>query len=313
MEGRKVLVTGGAGFLGSHLIERLCERNAVSVVDDFSAGSLRNLGRIRREVVVHKGSILDDVVLGRAMKGQDVMYHLAAKTSAAESVERPLEYWRVNVEGTVNVIRACVEAGVPRLVFASSAAVYGDTPANPKVETMKPSPASPYATTKMVGEFAFEEAGQMEKLEPVVLRIFNAYGPRQDPRSAYGGVVARFSAAVAQGRPVEIHGDGEQTRDFLFAADLAEAMELAGEAAVAGRVFNVGSGGSTRVLDVVRILSELTGTPIRTLRKEPRPGDVRHSQADITQAADALGFHPRTSLRDGLDRTLSYYRANPPE
>lgn len=313
MEGRKVLVTGGAGFLGSHLVERLCERNAVSVLDDLSTGSLRTLGGIRREVVIHKGSIVDDAVLGRAVKGQDVVYHLAAKTSAAESVERPMDYWRANVEGTVNVIRACIEAGVRRLVFASSAAVYGDTTANPKVETMKLAPASPYATTKMVGEFACEEAGQMEKLEPVVLRVFNAYGPRQDPRSAYGGVVARFSAAVAQGRPVEIHGDGEQTRDFLFASDVAEAMELAGEAAVAGRVFNVGSGGSTSVLDVVRVLSELTGTPIQALRKEPRPGDVRHSQADITRASDDLGFRPRTSLRDGLERTLSFYRAHPPE
>ena len=309
MKGRSILVTGGAGFIGSHLIERLSRGNLVTIFDDLSTGSLRNLSDIRQEVRVKRASILQSKTLATAMKGQEVVYHLAAKTSVPESVAKPQDYWRANVEGTMHVLKAAVDAHVKRVVFASSAAVYGESEENPKVETMRPAPASPYATTKMVGEFACEEISSLKGIETVVVRIFNAYGPRQDPSSSYASVIAKFSAALAANQPVEVFGDGEQTRDFLYAGDLAEALELAGERPVAGQIFNLGSGTATKVNEVARLLSEVTVTPIRAARKESRPGDVRHSSADIGKATAKLGFTPRTSLREGLERTLAYYRS----
>src|SRR3990170_4076777 len=289
MEGRTVLVTGGAGFLGSHLVERLSARNDVAVLDDLSAGSIRNLEACRQEVHVHKASILQTKEVAEAIAGAEVVSHLAARTSAAESLERPRDYWRTNVEGTLNVLKAAVDAGAKRVVLASSAAVYGNQEANPKVESMRPAPASPYATTKMVGEFACEEISQLKGIETVPVRIFNAYGPRQDPKSAYGGVVARFCAAVASGQPLEVEGDAK----------------------VAGQRINVGSGSAVSVNDVARLLSEITVTPIKAVRREARAGDVRHSRADIEKAMAILGFSPRTSLREGLARTLAYYRTLP--
>ena len=311
MEGRRVLVTGGAGFLGSHLVERLSGRNEVTVLDDLSTGSLRNLGSSRETVHLKRASILQPKTLATAMKGQEIVYHLAAKTSAAESVQTPQEYWRANVEGTVNVLKAAADAGIKRVVFASSAAIYGNTEASPKVETMRPAPASPYATTKMVGEFACQEISQVSGIETVVARVFNAYGPRQLPSSAYAGVIAKFCSALAADQPIEIHGDGEQTRDFLYVADIAEAFELAGEKHVAGEVFNIGSGAATSVNDVARQLSEITVTPIKAKRMPTREGDVRHSRADIEKASEKLGFTPRTSLREGLERTLAYFHTMP--
>ena len=313
MQGSRVLITGGAGFIGSHLVERLSSRNVVSVLDDLSTGSLRNLEGIREQVHVKRASILQPKGLASAMKDQQVVYHLAAKTSVPESVRKPDEYWRTNVEGTLHVLKAAVDAGAKRVVFISSAAVYGNTEANPKVETMRPAPASPYATTKMVGEFACEEISSLKGIETVVARVFNAYGPRQDPTSPYAGVIAKFCASLAGNGSIEVHGDGEQTRDFLYVGDLAEALELAGEKAVAGQVFNIGSGAATSMNEVARILSEITVTPIRAVRKESREGDVRHSRADIEKAVDRLGFTPRTSLREGLERTLADYRTRPRE
>ena len=308
MQDKKVLVTGGAGFIGSHLVERLSAANEVTVFDDLSTGSLRNLEAAKEEVRLHRASILQPRQLAKALEGQQVVYHLAAKTSVPESVEKPDEYWRTNVEGTLNVLKAAADAGVKRVVFVSSAAVYGLSEVVPKVETMRPEPASPYATTKMVGEFACEEISQLKPLETVVLRAFNAYGPRQDPNAPYAGVIAKFSSAVAQGRGVEIYGDGDQTRDFLYAADAAEAMELAGERPVSGQVFNIGSGSATTVTEVARLLSEIIANPVKAVRKEIRPGDVRHSRADITKAIEKLGFTPKTSLREGIERTLAYHQ-----
>jgi len=309
MDGKRVLVTGGAGFLGSHLVERLSARNEVTVFDDLSTGSLRNLAACPEEVRLHRASILQPKALAKALEGQEIVFHLAAKTSVAESVLQPDVYWRTNVEGTLNVLKAAAEAGVGRLVFASSAAVYGPSEENPKVETMRPAPASPYATTKMVGEFACEEVSQLTSMETVVLRVFNAYGPRQSPTSAYAGVIARFCAAVASGQPIEVHGDGEQTRDFLYVADVAEALELSADKPVAGQVLNIGSGSAVSVNALAAALSEITGRPLRGVRKAARPGDVRHSRADIDRAMRLLGFAPRTSLREGLERTLAHFQA----
>jgi UDP-glucose 4-epimerase len=180
---------------------------------------------------------------------------------------------------------------------------------NPKVETMRPAPASPYATTKMVGEFACEEIASLKGIKTVAVRIFNAYGPRQDPTSTYAGVIARFCTAFAAGDPIEIHGDGEQTRDFLYVADLAEALELAGERPVAGQILNLGSGSAVSVSEVARVLSEIAHATPRMIRKGPREGDIRHSLADIGKAREKLGFEPRTSLPKGLEKTLAFFQA----
>jgi nucleoside-diphosphate-sugar epimerase len=192
------------------------------------------------------------------------------------------------------------------VVFVSSAAVYGNSPEMPKVESMRPAPESPYAMTKMVGEFACEEIRGLTGLETVVLRLFNAYGPRQDPSSPYAGVMAKFCTAVAANQPVEIYGDGKQTRDFVYIGDIAEALELAGENRVNGVVMNVASGEAITVNEVVRILSELIGRPIEALRKPERPGDILHSLADVTLAREKLGVKAQTSVRDGLANTLAW-------
>jgi UDP-glucose 4-epimerase len=305
MQSARILVTGGAGFIGSHLVERLGARNEVTILDDLSTGSLRNLGSGRRKIHVKKASVLESDVLADAMKGQQVVYHLAAKTSVPESVAKSEAYWRTNVEGTVRVLKTAAESGVRRAVFVSSAAVYGDSPETPKVETMRPAPGSPYAITKMVGEFACEEIRNLTKLETVVVRLFNAYGPRQNPSAPYSGVMAKFSAAVAANQPLEVHGDGEQTRDFLFVDDIAEGLELAGEKPVNGMVINLGSGQAITVNEVVRLLSEIVARPIRVIRKPSRPGDILHSRADVTRARERLGFTARTSVKDGLAQTLA--------
>jgi len=308
MQGTRVLVTGGAGFIGSHLVEHLGAHNEVAVLDDLSAGSLRNLETVPRDVHVKKASILNRKALSAAMEGREIVYHLAAKTSVPDSVAHPEAYWRTNVQGTLAVLKAAVDAKVRRVVFASSAAVYGNSETNPKVETMRPAPASPYATSKMVGEFACEEIASLKGLETVVVRIFNAYGPRQDLTSPYASVIAKFCASVAANEGIEIYGDGGQTRDFLYVRDLTAALELAGERPVAGAIINIGSGSANSVNEVARLLSEIAGVPIHTKHGDPRPGDVRDSRADITKAAAKLGFAPRTSLREGLGETLAWYR-----
>jgi UDP-glucose 4-epimerase len=309
MKGKRVLVTGGAGFVGSHLVDRLGPRNDVTIIDDLTTGTLRNLADAPRDVHLKKASILDAEALADATRDREIVYHLAAKTSVPESVAKPEIYWETNVEGTVRVLKAAADAGAKRVVFISSAAVYGNSPEMPKVESMRPAPESPYAMTKMVGEFACEEIRGLTGLETVVLRLFNAYGPRQDPSSPYAGVMAKFCAAVAAKRPVEIFGDGEQTRDFVYIGDIAEALELAGEKPVSGLVMNVASGEAITVNEVVRLLSELVGRPIRALRKPERPGDILHSLADVTIAREKLGFKARTPVREGLAKTLAWAKA----
>ncbi len=308
MQDKKVLVTGGAGFLGSHLVERLSAHNEVSVLDDLSTGSLRNLEGAKERVHLHRASVRQPKELAEVLAAQEVVFHLAAKTSVPESVEKPDEYWRTNVEGTLNVLKAAADAGVKRVVFVSSAAVYGPSDVVPKVETMRPEPASPYATTKMVGEFACQEISQLKPVETVVVRLFNAYGPRQDSDAPYAGVIAKFCSAAATGKTLEIYGDGDQTRDFLYVADAAEALELAADRPVAGQILNLGSGAATTVNEVASLLSETTGRPLKAVRREIRPGDVRHSRADIALAMAKLSFAPRTSLREGIERTLRWHQ-----
>ncbi len=305
LQGKRLVVTGGAGFVGSHLVERLAGRNDVVVLDDLSVGRLQNLAGLRDRVEVVKGSVLEPRAIRRAFKGADAVFHLAALTSVPESVEQPLAYAEANVMGTLNVLTSAREAGVGRVVFASTCAVYGRT-SGPLHEDLPPDPISPYAVTKLACEYFCRSRVGGGGVEAVALRLFNVYGPRQTADSPYASVVAKFCEAAARGTPATLFGDGTQTRDFVFAADVAEAFERAAEAKRAsGQVINVGSGTETSIADLLRTLGEIGGKPLEVVRKPPRAGDVLRSVADAALARKVLGFQAKVSLREGLEQTLA--------
>ncbi len=303
LRGKRVVVTGGVGFIGSHLVERLAPSNDVVVLDNFVTGRLENLARARDRVEVVRGSILDSEVVARAFEGADVVFHLAALTSVPESIERPLPYLETNVAGTLHVLSEARSAGARRLVFASTCAVYGRTSGS-LGENTPPDPLSPYAVTKLASEHLLR-VGSGNGPETVALRLFNVYGPRQSPGSPYSSVVARFIRCAADGAPLTLHGDGRQTRDFVYVADVAEGLDRAATAPGAGGgVFNIGSGRETSILELIDAVRALAGSRLEVVRRPPRPGDVRKSRADPRRAARRLGFRARTSLEKGLRKTL---------
>ena len=307
LRGKRVAVTGGAGFIGSHVVERLAPSNDVVVLDNLTTGRLENLAAVRDRVEVVQGSILDPEAVRRAFGGADTVFHLAALTSVPESIEKPLPYAETNATGTLNVLAGAREAGVRRLVFASSCAVYGRATGSLK-EDLPPDPLSPYAVTKLAAEY-FLRVLSGDGLETVALRLFNVYGPRQAPDSPYSSVVARFVRFAATGTPLTLHGDGRQTRDFVFVSDIAEAFERAATSRGAGGgLFNVGSGRETSILDLIDALRPLAGASLKIVREPRRAGDIRSSRADTRRAARTLGFRARTSLKEGLRRTLEAAR-----
>ncbi len=305
------LVTGGAGFIGSHLVEALLSRGGrVRVLDDLTTGNLANLRGVADRVEVVRGSVTDPAAVGAAVKGCQVVYHLAALPSVARSVEEPVLSHEICATGTVRILDAARQNGVRRVVYAASSSCYGDIPGAVRREDEPVSPMSPYAAAKLAGEFYCRCFTTVYGLETVRLRFFNIFGPRQDPRSPYTGVIALFIAAMAEGRTPRIDGDGLQSRDFTYVANAVEAVIEGGHAAGAsGNVYNIGNGGSTTVLDLVKHLNELLGTSIQPIHGSPRPGDVRYSQADITRARQDLGYDPKVSFVEGLRRTLEAYRA----
>jgi UDP-glucose 4-epimerase len=301
------LITGGAGFIGSHIAEALVERGArVRVFDNLSSGHLENLEAIRGRIEFVEGDIRDPAAIERAMRGVRCVYHEAALVSVFDSVERPGDNHDINVTGTLNVLRAARAAGARRLVFASSAAVYGNNPELPKREDFRPEPESPYAVAKICGEYYLRVFSSLYGLETVSLRYFNVYGPRQDPRSMYSGVISRFSDALSTGATPTIFGDGAQTRDFVCVKDVVQANLLAMDSPDAGRadVFNVGTGRPASLLDVLAALRESLGVEVSPVFQPARQGDIRHSLADIGRISRALGYVPRYSLRDGLDELV---------
>src|SRR5438094_4732680 len=306
----RYLVTGGAGFIGSNTVDELVQRgHSVVVLDDFSGGKEENLGEIRNKITIIKGSITDLEVVRKAMHEAEFVLHLAARTSVPRSVKDPLETNRTNVEGTLNVLVAAKELKIKRVVFAASSAAYGETAALPKVETMQPQPISPYGVTKYVGELYAQAFLKCYGLETVSLRYFNIFGPRQDPSSPYSGVLAKFCTAFLEDTPPVVFGDGEQTRDFTFVDNAVYANLLACEAPNAsGKVFNVGTGGRTSLNEVLRELGKITGKTLETKYEPPREGDIRDSQADISQAREFLGYSPQVSFEEGLARTFEWYR-----
>jgi nucleoside-diphosphate-sugar epimerase len=306
----RYLVTGGAGFIGSNTVDELVRRgHSVVVLDDLSSGKEENLSEVRNKITFMKGSIIDIEAVRKAVHEADFVLHLAARTSVPRSVKDPIETNRVNIDGTLNVLVAARDAKVKRVVFAASSSAYGETPTLPKVETMGPVPISPYGVTKYVGELYAQTFGRCYGLENVSLRYFNIFGPRQDPGSPYSGVLAKFCTAFLEETPPVIFGDGQQSRDFTYVENAVQANLLACEAPnVSGKVFNVGTGCRFTLNDTVELLGKISGTRLEAKCDPPRDGDIRDSQADISQAREFLGYEPLVSFEEGLRRTFEWYR-----
>jgi len=300
------VVTGGAGFIGSHLAEALLSRGRrVRVVDNFATGRRAILPQ---GIDLVEGDVND--VAGQAFRGASTVYHLAALPSVPRSVKQPLESHQATARGTLAALAAAEQAGVKRLVFASSSSVYGDTPTLPKHERMSPQPLSPYAAAKLAGEYYAASWAGRGALETVSLRFFNVYGPRQDPDSPYAAVIPIFLRLLGEGKRMRVYGDGGQTRDFTFVADVVDGLIRAASApGVSGRVYNLAGGRPVSVLDMGKALARLSGKPAEFEFLPPRAGDIRDSFADVEAARRDLGFTASVPLEEGLRRTFGWFRS----
>ncbi len=308
----KFLVTGGAGFIGSNLVQRLLrEGEKVRVMDNFSTGKWENLKDLycednSLEIVIEDIRNLE--ALKEATSGMNYVIHLAALSSVAESVEDPVSYNSVNIEGTLNVLIASREEKVKKVVYISSSAVYGDSPELPKKEDMKSEPLSPYAVSKLAGEYYCRSFHSIYKLGTVILRLFNVFGPRQNPESGYAAVVPKFIVSLLKGRPLTIYGDGDQSRDFIYVENVIDGIITACRAKrVGGEIINIACGHRSSLNTLVEVLSELIDNDTNPLHVAPRPGDVRHSLADIGKAKKLLSYEPRVLLREGLEKTIGWF------
>jgi nucleoside-diphosphate-sugar epimerase len=307
------LVTGGAGFIGSNLVRHLLREGAhVTVIDDLSTGSWINLGDVAGDIRFFEADIRDRERTAPLFRGIDYVFHQAAQASVPRSIEDPWTCHDANVNGTLRVLLAARDAGVRRVVYAASSSAYGDAEVLPKVETMPAAPLSPYAVTKYVGELYCHVFHRVYGLETVALRYFNVFGPWQNPESQYAAVIPKFITALLRGQSPVIHGDGEQTRDFIYVENVVAAnvrAALAPAQAAAGRVFNVGCGGRISLNDLLRELHQILETRVSQTHSTERTGDVHDSQADITAAREALGYQPSVELHEGLRRTAAWFVA----
>ncbi|MGD9722249.1 MAG: SDR family oxidoreductase [Pirellulales bacterium] len=310
---RTFLVTGGAGFVGSHIAEALCARgDRVRVLDNLSTGHASNLASFRDRVELIEGDVTDAATVAAAVQGVDCIFHEAALASVPRSVARPLDTHAACVTGTLNVLNEARLAGVRRVVYAGSSSAYGNQPRSPKREADLPAPISPYGAAKFAGEAYCHAFWATYGLETVSIRYFNVFGPRQDPNSQYSAVIPRFITAMLAGQRPTIYGDGGQSRDFTYVANVVHGNLLAADAdaaQVAGRMLNVANGRSTDLLRLVSLLNELLGTNIEPLHEPARVGDVRESLADISEARQRLGYEPQVDFEDGLRRSIDYYRS----
>jgi UDP-glucose 4-epimerase len=305
----KVLVTGGAGFIGSNLVRALLARgDDVRVLDNFSTGNRTNLAGLSEDVELVEGELRSYERVHNAIRGVEVVFHLGALGSVPRSVQDPLTSGAVNVEGTLNVLLAARDEGVRRVVFASSSSIYGNQPELPLREAMPPDPISPYGVAKLAAErYCVSFTRVYHSFETVVLRYFNVFGPRQDPRSQYAAVVPLFVTAIAAGEPVTIFDDGEQSRDFTYIDNVVAANLLAADAeGASGRIFNVSAGTPTSVNALADTIGRILGKEVERRYHPPRPGDLRNSWADVSEAARVLGYEPSVSLEDGLRRTADF-------
>lgn len=304
------LVTGGAGFIGSNIVEQLLAHGeSVRVLDNFSTGRKENIAAFVDRIELVEGDLRDLKTVRRAVEGVDYILHQAALPSVPRSILDPISFNEVNVSGTVNLLTAAKDSDVKRVVYASSSSVYGDTPTLPKVEMMKPDPRSPYAATKLAGEYYCQVFHLVYGLEVVTLRYFNIFGPRQDPTSQYAAVIPLFIQAMLKGKSPAIFGDGLQSRDFTFVANVVHANLQAAEAPkAAGGIFNIACGERYTLHELVKTINLILGTKIEPLYTESRAGDVKHSLADISQAEQVFDYKPMVKFEEGLRRTIQWYR-----
>ena len=304
-------VTGGAGFIGSHIVRRLLSQgHEVRVVDDFSTGRAENLDGVRDALRLFEGDICDEELLREAFDGAECVFHQAALASVPRSIQDPIATNRTNVTGTLQVLRIAHGRGVRRVVYASSSSVYGDSPVLPKHEEMTPAPKSPYAVAKLAGEQYCQIYPEVFGLETVSLRYFNVFGPRQDPTSQYAAVVPIFIQALLRGAQPTVFGDGEQSRDFTYVDNVVEANLRAATAPDAsGAAVNIGCNSRCTLNELLEMLARIIGCEARPIHADPRPGDVRHSQADIQLARKLIGYEPTVGLQEGLRRTVEWYHS----
>jgi len=304
MNNERVVITGGAGFIGSHLADTLIKDNEVIIIDDLSTGRISNIASIlnMKNMSLIRGSILDKELLEKSFKKVDYVFHEAALPSVSRSIENPILTNEVNVNGTLNVLIAAINNKVKKVVCASSSSVFGDTPTLPKREEMTPNPRSPYALTKLIDEYYSQLFHNIYGLSTICLRYFNVYGPRQNPNSQYSGVIPRFIKMIQEGKPPIIFGDGKQTRDFTFVLDVVQANIMAAETSACG-VFNIGSGSNVSIEDLAKLIINSMNKTLSPTYNEVRVGDVRNSLADITKAKE-IGYRPEYSLEKGLKETI---------
>jgi UDP-glucose 4-epimerase len=309
----RALVTGGAGFIGSHIAHRLLEGgHEVVVLDNFFTGKRENLAAIAKDVRLVEGDVRNVETVEKTAAGCELIFHEAAIVSVPFSVERPQESHDVNIQGTLNVLQAARKAGTRRVVFASSAAIYGEEPTLPKTEAMRAEPISPYAIEKIAGEHYLATWSKLFGLETVALRYFNVFGPRQDPKSPYSGVISIFVDRILSGKPISFFGDGSQSRDFVYVANVVDANLLAATcdaASVSGRVFNVGCGKRTTLLELASLIERAAGKTVERAFAEGRVGDIKDSLADITRARTALGYAPKVEVEPGLKLLVDHIRS----
>lgn len=303
------IVTGGAGFIGSHIADRLLrEGHRVRIIDNFSTGKRENLAVLTGDLEVHEVSITDREALPSIFEGVDYVFHQAALPSVPRSIDDPLTSNEYNVTGTLNVLIAARDAGVRRVIYAASSAAYGDIEGDYKVEAMPPRPMSPYGVSKLAGEYYCQAFTEVYGLETVALRYFNVFGPRQDETSHYAAVIPKFIAAMTRGSAPTIYGDGSQSRDFTYIDNVVHGNLLATKAPdAAGQMMNLATGGKVTLLELVDKLNRQLGTQLDPILEAPRPGDILHSRAGIDKARDLLDFAPVVDFDTGLARTIEWY------
>ncbi len=301
----KILITGGSGFIGSHIVEHF-QKSAeeIRVLDNYRTGYAKNLTGFNAHVI--QGSITDRALCREAVQGVDYIFHMAALVSVPESMSKPCECVDINVHGLLNVLEEASAAGVKKIVFASSAAVYGDNPTVPKIETMAPEPKSPYAITKLDGEYYLELYRREGKIQSASIRFFNVFGPRQDPKGAYAAAVPIFMEKALRHDDISIFGDGGATRDFIYVKDIVGALAFAAQNDIHG-TFNAGYGGQITINDLAQEIISAAASRSRIIHLDERPGDVRHSRASADKLR-AAGWNPQYSLEEGLEATLEYFR-----
>jgi nucleoside-diphosphate-sugar epimerase len=306
------LVTGGAGFIGSNIVEELVRREErVRILDNFSTGKRENIALFLEHVELIEGDLRHLDTVRRATEGVDYILHQGAVPSVPRSIDNPLDTDESNVRGTLNLLVAARDAGVKRVVYASSSAIYGDTPTLPKAEEMKPAPLSPYAVSKLAGEYYCQVFYQVYGLETVALRYFNVFGPRQDPTSQYAAVIPKFVTAMLRDEQPVVYGDGEQSRDFSYVTNVVQANLLAATApGVGGQVFNIACGQRYNLLELVATINRILGTDITPVYTAPKVGDVRHSLADIARARERLGYQVEVEFKEGLRRLIAWYKGH---